>query len=79
MCRMKGFMEFMRKRVTDPSFLNLIEKFLKAGYMDDGQLIETDIGTPQGSILSPMLSNIFLHYVLDTWFEQTVKSHQRVL
>ena len=45
--------------------------------MDDGQLIETDIGTPQGSILSPMLSNIFLHYVLDTWFEQTVKSHTR--
>jgi group II intron reverse transcriptase/maturase len=70
-------LEFMRKRVTDPSFLNLIEKFLKAGYMDDGQLIETDIGTPQGSILSPMLSNIFLHYVLDTWFEQTVKSHTR--
>lgn len=69
--------EFMRKRVTDPSFLNLIEKFLKAGYMDDGRLIETDMGTPQGSILSPMLSNIFLHYVLDTWFDRTVKSHAK--
>lgn len=70
-------LEFMRRRVTDPSFLNLIEKFLKAGYMDDGRLIETEMGTPQGSILSPMLSNIFLHYVLDTWFEEVVKSHTR--
>lgn len=70
-------MEFIRIRINDTTLLNLINKFLKAGYVDDGELIRTEKGTPQGSILSPMLANIFLHYVLDTWFEDTVKSHVR--
>jgi len=70
-------MEFIRIRITDTALLDLIEKFLKAGYIDDGQLVKSDKGTPQGSILSPMLANIFLHYVLDEWFETTVKSHVR--
>ena len=68
-------MEFIRIRIKDTTLLNLITKFLKAGYIDDGILANPDIGTPQGSILSPILANIFLHYVLDTWFETTVKSH----
>ena len=67
--------EFLRIRIKDTTLLNLIGKFLKAGYIDDGILVNPDAGTPQGSILSPMLANIFLHYVLDTWFEKTVKSH----
>jgi group II intron reverse transcriptase/maturase len=70
-------LEFIRIRIADPSMLNLIGKFLKAGYVDAGLLVEPDAGTPQGSILSPILSNIFLHYVLDEWFEKTVKSHVR--
>jgi len=70
-------MEFIRIRIVDTSLLNLIEKFLKAGYVDDGQRVKSDKGTPQGSILSPMLANIFLHYVLDEWFETTVKGHVR--
>lgn len=70
-------MKLIRIRITDTALLNLIEKFLKAGYIDDGQLVKSDTGTPQGSILSPMLANIFLHYVLDEWFETTVKSHAR--
>ena len=70
-------MEFIRIRISDTSLLTLIEKFLKAGYIDDGQRVKSDKGTPQGSILSPMLANIFLHYVLDEWFETTVKSHVR--
>jgi len=70
-------MEFIRIRISDTALLNLIGKFLKAGYIDDGQLVKSDKGTPQGSILSPMLANIFLHYVLDEWFETTVKSHAR--
>lgn len=68
-------MEFIRIRITDTALLSLIGKFLKAGYIDDGQRVKSDKGTPQGSILSPMLANIFLHYVLDEWFETTVKSH----
>lgn len=70
-------MDFMRIRISDTALLNLISKFLKAGYIDNGQLVRSDKGTPQGSILSPMLANIFLHYVLDEWFEATVKSHAR--
>ena len=70
-------LEFIQIRVKDTTLLNLIKKFLKAGYVDDGLLVRSDTGTPQGSILSPMLANIFLHYVLDTWFEKTVKSHVR--
>lgn len=68
-------MEFIQIRIKDTTLLNLIKRFLKAGYIDDGVLVRTETGTPQGSILSPMLANIFLHYVLDTWFEETVKSH----
>jgi group II intron reverse transcriptase/maturase len=65
-------MEFLQIRIKDRSLLQLIEKFLKAGYIDDGVLVKTDKGTPQGSILSPMLANIFLHYVLDVWFKEMV-------
>jgi group II intron reverse transcriptase/maturase len=70
-------MEFIRTRISDTALLNLISKFLKAGYIDDGRLVRSDKGTPQGSTLSPMLANIFLHYVLDEWFETTVKSHAK--
>ena len=68
-------MEFIRIRIVDRTMLELIEKFLKAGYVDNGELIKTELGTPQGSILSPMLANIFLHYVLDIWYETVVKTH----
>lgn len=71
----ENLLEFIRIRMNDTSMLNLIEKFLKAGYIDDGVLVKPEAGTPQGSILSPLLANIFLHYVLDTWYETTVKSH----
>jgi len=69
--------EFLKIRIRDTNMLNLINRFLKAGYVDEGLLVKPEAGTPQGSILSPMLANIFLHYVLDTWFEATVKSHVR--
>ena len=70
-------MDFLRIRIKDSSLLFLIERFLTAGYIDDNHLIKTEKGTPQGSILSPMLANIFLHYVLDKWFNDTVINHVR--
>ena len=70
-------MGFLRIRIADTALLTLIGKFLKAGYIDDALLVRTEKGTPQGSILSPILANVFLHYVLDTWFEATVKNHVR--
>jgi len=70
-------LEFLKIRIADTSLLTLIEKFLKAGYIDDGLLARSEKGTPQGSIISPLLANIFLHYVLDEWFETTVKNHTR--
>lgn len=60
-----------------PLGISAIEKFLKAGYIDDRLLVRSEKGTPQGSILSPLLANIFLHYVLDEWFEKVVKVHVR--
>jgi len=71
----EALMDFIRIRIRDGELLRLLERFLKAGYVDGGLLIRTDAGTPQGSILSPLLSNIFLHYVLDLWFMDVVKSH----
>ena len=70
-------MEALGIRISDKSMLMLIEKFLKAGYIDDGLLVTSEKGTPQGSILSPILANVFLHYVLDYWFENTVKTITR--
>jgi group II intron reverse transcriptase/maturase len=67
----------LRVRIKDPSFLLLIRRFLKAGYVEAGQLVATEQGTPQGGNLSPMLSNVFLHYVLDLWFEQRLKRQVR--
>ena len=65
-------MKFLQVRIKNPSFLLLIRRFLKAGYFEAGKVILTEQGTPQGGNLSPMLSNIFLHYVLDLWFEKKV-------
>ena len=67
--------EFLGIRIKDASLLHLIEKFLKAGYIDEGLLVRSEKGTPQGSILSPILANIYLHYVLDEWFDKVVKKH----
>jgi RNA-directed DNA polymerase len=66
-------MECLSQRIVDPSLLRIIARFLRSGVMEDGTYQETDRGTPQGGILSPVLANIYLHYVLDLWFEQEVK------
>jgi group II intron reverse transcriptase/maturase len=68
-------MMFLRQRIADPRLLRLIQKFLEAGVMIDGRFHETDEGVAQGSVLSPLLANVYLHYVLDEWFEDVVKKH----
>lgn len=69
--------EFLDLRVKDKAIRRLIDKWLKAGVMEEGQLRRTESGTPQGGVISPLLANIFLHYVLDDWFEQTAKPRLR--
>lgn len=66
-------MKFVNQRVADPNIHRLIRRFLKAGVMEEGQWQATETGTPQGSNLSPLLSNVYLHYALDLWFEKVVK------
>lgn len=63
-------MRFLEHRIRDSNLLRLIRRFLKAGVMEDGFFGETELGTPQGNLVSPVLSNIYLHYVLDEWFEK---------
>lgn len=70
-------MKMLEVRIKDPSLLLLIRRFLKAGYIDGNAFVNTDKGTPQGSNLSPILSNIYLHYVLDLWFEKAIKPRAR--
>jgi RNA-directed DNA polymerase len=60
-------MELVELRIADPRILRLIGKWLKAGVSEDGQWSETKVGTPQGAVISPLLANIYLHYVLDQW------------
>ena len=60
-------MQFVQRRVADPRLLRLIQKWLKAGVSEDGEWSATTVGTPQGAVISPLLANINLHYVLDEW------------
>ncbi len=66
-------MEMVEKRVRDGSILRLIRKWINIGVIDDGRLLVTETGTGQGQVISPLLANIYLHYVLDEWFEEVVK------
>ena len=65
--------EFLKRRVRDGVILRLIGKWLNAGVLEEGILTIPDDGTPQGGVISPLLANIFLHYVLDEWFEEVVR------
>jgi RNA-directed DNA polymerase len=70
--------EMLERRIGDPRLLRLIKKWLKAGVLDtDGKVIHPSSGTPQGGIISPVLANVYLHYVLDLWFQTAVKANCR--
>ncbi len=62
--------QLIEKRIADPRILRLIQKWLNAGVMEEGVWSETEAGTPQGAVISPLLSNVYLHYVLDQWTDQ---------
>ena len=61
---------FLEHRIADPKLLRIVQRFLKAGIMEDDVFTVSEEGTPQGGLVSPVLSNIYLHYVLDLWFEK---------
>jgi len=66
-------MKFLQHRIMDPNILRLIVRFLKSGIIEAGIKYDTPEGTPQGGVASPILANIYLHYVLDLWFEKRVR------
>src|SRR6266446_3165416 len=70
-------LRFVEHRVGDPRLISLIRRWLKAGVLEDGAVHPSEQGTPQGGSISVLLSNLYLHYVLDLWFERVVKGRLR--
>lgn len=66
-------MRFLEHDIADKNLLRYIKRFLKAGIMEDMKYHESDKGTPQGGLISPVCANVYLHYVLDMWFDKVVK------
>jgi group II intron reverse transcriptase/maturase len=70
-------MEMIEQRISDSSVLRLIRKWIQVGVIDEGKFLESETGTGQGQTISPLLANIYLHHVLDQWFEEVVKPRLR--
>lgn len=70
-------MKFLAHDIQDRNFLRYVKRFLIAGVMEDGKRLDSDRGTPQGGLISPVLANVYLHYVLDLWMEKAVKPKLR--
>lgn len=82
-CDIKGFFDnvnhewlikFLSNDIGDKNFLRYVTRFLRSGIMEDMKFYESDKGTPQGGLISPVLANVYLHYVLDLWFYSVKKS-----
>lgn len=67
--------QFLEHRIADRRFLRLLKKWLRAGVSEDGEWSPSRVGTPQGAVISPLFSNVFLHYVLDLWLDAWRKRH----
>jgi len=70
-------MAMIEKRISDASILRLIRKWINVGVIDEGRLLVSNTGTGQGQIISPLLANVYLHVILDEWFEKEVKPRLR--
>lgn len=70
-------MKFLEHDIQDKNLLRYIKRFLIAGIMEGTELLDSDRGTPQGGLISPVLANVYLHYVLDLWFEKAIKPKLR--
>lgn len=70
-------MKFIEYRIADKVFCRYVKRFLKSGILEQGKLLKPETGTPQGGIVSPILGNIYLHFVLDEWFEKRVIKESR--
>ena len=68
-------MQFLSQRIGDPRMQRMVKRFLIAGVTEDGAFSASAEGTPQGGVISPLLANVYLHYVLDRWFEQEFRTH----
>lgn len=73
----KRLIEFLGHRIKDPNMIRYVVRFLKAGVMEKGKWEPNEKGTPQGGVISPLLANIYLHYILDLWFAIVVKKKCR--
>ena len=73
----KQLMEMIGQRISDRSILRLIGKWIHVGVVDEGRLLTSETGVGQGQVISPLLANIYLHHVLDRWFENEVKRRLR--
>jgi len=69
--------KFLEHRINDKNLIRIIVRFLKSGVMENGKYMKTEKGTPQGGIISPILANIYLHYVLDLWFKKVLRKQLR--
>lgn len=65
--------KFLEHDIDDKNFIRYVKRILKSGIMEQGKFLESDKGTPQGGLISPILANVYLHYVLDLWFEKIIK------
>jgi RNA-directed DNA polymerase len=74
----EALMQMLNQRIGDGALLRMIRKWLKAGILEeDGKVIHPQTGTPQGGVISPVLANVYLHYVLDQWFEEVVQNRNQ--
>lgn len=73
----KWLMKFLEHDIQDKNFLRYLVRFLKSGIMEDLKYYESDKGTPQGGLISPVLANVYLHYVLDMWFDKVVRKRSK--